>query len=309
MKKLLALTAFLMPGIIAGASQRLLPVTTFNTQIIIGLDSAAAPVMAYYGPVVKGNPAQATLSAEGSLPALYPVYGNYPEGESALSITMPDGNMTLDLVTAGEPVTEVDHNGNTLTTIPLADRHYPVTVTLNYLAYPKEDVIETWAEITNNGKKPVTMTRFESASLPFRSDDAWMTSLYGTWANEGRVNTERLTPGMKVIQNKDGVRNSHTSHAEVMLSLDGKPAETSGRVIGAALLYGGNYRLRTVTDDHGTHRFFAGIHPDESPGDSCRARLSSPPRSRSHIPTMAWVRSAATSTVGVVSIISPTGLR
>lgn len=80
MKKLLALTAFLMPGIIAGASQRLLPVTTFNTQIIIGLDSAAAPVMAYYGPVVKGDPAQATLSAEGSLPALFPVYGNYPEG-------------------------------------------------------------------------------------------------------------------------------------------------------------------------------------------------------------------------------------
>lgn len=265
MKKLLALTAISLPALIAGASQRLVPVSTFNTQIIIGVDSAAAPSLVYYGPAVRGDLRQAAMAApQGERQAAYPVYGNYPEGESALSVTMPDGNMTLDLIPAGEPNTECDHNGNTLTTIPLADRHYPVSVTLNYLAYPKEDVIETWADITNNGKKPVTMTRFESGTLPFRSDNAWMTSLYGTWANEGRVNNERLTPGMKVIQNKDGVRNSHTSHAEVFLSLDGKPAETSGRVIGAALLYGGNYRLRTVTDDHGGHRFFAGIHPDES---------------------------------------------
>jgi len=265
MKKFLALTAIAIPAATLGASPRLLPVTTFNSQIVLRLDSAAAPSIVYYGPAVNGDLGQILKAApEGENTAAYPVYGNYPEGESALSLTMPDGNMTLDLVLAGEPGSEVDNDGNTLTTIPLADRHYPVAVSLNYLAYPKEDVIETWVEIRNNGKKPVNMTRFESGMLPFRSTDAWLTSLYGTWANEGRVNNEKLTPGMKVIQNKDGVRNSHTSHAEVMVSLDGKPSETSGRVIGAALLYGGNYRLRVVTDDHGRHQFFAGIHPDES---------------------------------------------
>lgn len=51
---------------------------------------------------------------------------------------------------------------------------------------------------------------------------------------------------MEVIQNKDGVRNSHTAHAEVMFSLDGRPQENGGRVIGAALCYGGNYKLRTI---------------------------------------------------------------
>lgn len=173
MKKLLALTAISLPALIAGASQRLVPVSTFNTQIIIGVDSAAAPSLVYYGPAVRGDLRQAALAAlQGERQAAYPVYGNYPEGESALSVTMPDGNMTLDLIPAGEPKTECDHNGNSLTTIPLADRHYPVSVTLNYLAYPKEDVIETWADITNNGKKPVTMTRFESGTLPFRSDNA-----------------------------------------------------------------------------------------------------------------------------------------
>lgn len=263
-RKFLFAGAFLA-NVAAWATPEYVPVSTFNTSLILQLDSAAAPALVYYGPAVKGDLAQIAASApEDGKTDAYPVFGNYPERESALSMTMPDGNMTLELVPAGEPKTEVDHNGNTVVSIPLADRHYPVAVTLNYRAFPKEDIIETWTEITNKGKKPVTLTRFDSGTIPFRSTDAWLTSLYGTWANEGRVNTEPLTPGMKIIQNKDGVRNSHTSHAEVMMSLDGKPRETSGRIIGAALVYGGNYRLRVSTDDHGRHQFFAGIHPEES---------------------------------------------
>lgn len=62
---------------------------------------------------------------------------------------------------------------------------------------------------------------------------------------------------MTVIKNKDGVRNSHTSHAEVMFSLDGKPQENTGRVIGAALCYTGNYKLKIDTDDSDYHQFYA----------------------------------------------------
>ena len=69
---------------------------------------------------------------------------------------------------------------------------------------------------------------------------------------------------MKVIKNKDGVRNSHTAHAEVMLSLDGKPQENKGDVIGAALCYTGNYKLRIDTDDSDYHHFFAGINEENS---------------------------------------------
>ena len=69
---------------------------------------------------------------------------------------------------------------------------------------------------------------------------------------------------MKVIKNKDGVRNSHTAHAEVMFSLDGKPQENSGSVIGAALCYTGNYKLRIDTDNGEYHHFFAGINEENS---------------------------------------------
>ena len=54
------------------------------------------------------------------------------------------------------------------------------------------------------------------------------------------------------------------SHAEVMISLDGKARENSGRVIGAALCYGGNYKLLFETDNSDFHRMIAGINEQNS---------------------------------------------
>ena len=76
--------------------------------------------------------------------------------------------------------------------------------------------------------KPVVLNQFASAYLPIRRGNVWLSSLYGSWANEGRLVQEPLEPGMKIIKNKDGVRNSHTAHAEVMFSLDGRPQENEG---------------------------------------------------------------------------------
>ena len=91
-----------------------------------------------------------------------------------------------------------------------------------------------------------------------------MSSFYGSWANEARLVEEPLTAGQKQIVNKDGTRNAHTSHGEVMFSLDGKARENQGQVIGAAICYSGNYRLKVVTDDTEYHYFFAGIDEDNS---------------------------------------------
>ena len=69
---------------------------------------------------------------------------------------------------------------------------------------------------------------------------------------------------MKVIKSHEGVRNSRFDHSEVMFSLDGKPQENTGRTIGAALCYGGNYKLRIDTDETDSHHFFAGINEEDS---------------------------------------------
>ena len=70
-----------------------------------------------------------------------------------------------------------------------------------------------------------------------------------TWGTETRITTEPLTSGMKVIKNMDGVRNGLGEHSEVMFSLDGKPQENSGRVIGAVLCWGGRTKIRIDSDD------------------------------------------------------------
>ncbi len=176
--------------------------------------------------------------------------------------THSDGSLATELLV--ETVSQSIENGAQITRVRLKDTVYPFYVTICWRAYQDVDMIETWTEIENLEKKPVTLTRFDSGFLPVRRGEVWLSHLTGTWANEGRLVQEPLNAGVKLIKNKDGVRNSHTSHAEVMFSLDGKPQENTGRVIGAALCYSGNYELRIDTGDTDWHQFFAGINPDNS---------------------------------------------
>ena len=192
----------------------------------------------------------------------YPAYGIYPQGEAALSVTHADGNRTTQLEVVDVKSTETD--GATVTTVIMKDKFYPFEVKVNYKVRPGYDVIETWTDILNNENGNVTLNRFMSGYLPIRYGDVWMSSLYGTWANEAELTEAPLTHGVKLIKNKDGVRNSHTAHGEVMFSLDGKPQENTGRIIGAALCYPGNYKLFVDTDDSDFHHFFAGINEENS---------------------------------------------
>ncbi|MBQ8949010.1 MAG: alpha-galactosidase, partial [Prevotella sp.] len=188
----------------------------------------------------------------------YPAYGLNTPAEAALAMRHADGNMSTALY-----VTGVERQGD-VTRILLKDPVYPTSVALCYKAYADEDMIETWTEITNGEAKPVTLTQFASICLPIRRGDVWLSHFYGSWANEARLVEEPILPGEKVIKNKDGTRNSHTDHAEVMFSLDGKGQENTGDVIGAALCYSGNFQLKIDTDDTEYHYFFAGINPDNS---------------------------------------------
>lgn len=238
--------------------------TTPSTSLILDAEKGGPFRFLYYGDKLSASDI-ANLTAAGAVNRdAYPVYGNYPQGEAALSVTHPDGNMTLDMEVADIKTSADEADGSTVTTVSMRDKVYPLTLDVNYRTWPGEDVIETWVDITNNGKGTVTLNRFMSGYLPVRYGDVWLSSLYGSWANEGRLNQEPLRHGVKMIKNKDGARNSHTSHAEIMLSLDGKPMENTGRTIGAALCYSGNYKLFIDTDDSKYHHFFAGINEENS---------------------------------------------
>lgn len=238
-------------------------VQTKGMSLVIDVENGKHPTFVYFGHRISdADIANLTTPGNYSHQEIYLPYGPAPQAEPAFAARHYDGNMSTELNAVGYD--QRQDGTSTVTTIHLKDPQYALTVDVNYRAYKDVDMIETWTDIKNGEKGTVTLTDFYSGCLPIRRGNVWLSSLYGSWANEGRVDEEPLTAGDKVIRNSDGTRNSHTSHAEVMFSLDGKAKENSGDVIGAALCYSGNYKLKIITDDSEYHRFIAGIDPENS---------------------------------------------
>ena len=255
-----ALIGMSMPAIVKA---EIVDISTPKTSLILDAEKGGGLRLLHYGNRMESTDI-ATLKDAGAINRnAYPVYGILPQGEAAMSVTHADGNMTTDVEVTGINTTTAP-DGAKITTIAMRDKVYPFDLNINYRTYPGEDVIETWVDVTNNEKGTVRLNRFMSGYLPVRYGDVWLSQLYGSWANEGKLSQTPLNHGVRMIKNKDGVRNSHTSHAEIMLSLDGKPQENTGRTIGAALEYSGNYKLFIDTDDSDYHHFFAGINEENS---------------------------------------------
>ena len=263
MKKinLLWMLIFLLLSLGKGLAQQLHLVTP-NTSLVLSAQEGDELKFLYYGNKMADVDRNNLWEATSSTHAAYPVYGLNCPSESALAVVHADGNMTLQLLV--DKITMTEDDVATVAKITLKDKVYPFYVNVCYKAYKQVDIVETWTEISHAEKKNVTLNRFASAYLPIRRGDVWLSHLYGSWANEGNLMQEPLKAGVKMIKNKDGVRNSHTAHAEVMFSLDGKPQENSGNTIGAALCYSGNYKLFIDTDDSEYHHFYAGINEENS---------------------------------------------
>ena len=249
----------MMAAVVAVAQVR---IATPGTEMVLKAQQGEELQIQYFGGKLSDDDVKVLEAAGVANHNAYPPYGLWCASEASLCVTHADGN--LSTVLKVEQVSVEEEPTAEVTRIRLKDTVYPFYVTVCYRAYRDVDMIETWTEIENLEKKPVKLTRFDSGYLPFRVGDVWMSHLHGTWAAEGRLVQEPLERGMKVIKNKDGTRNSHTDHAEVMFSLDGKPQENAGRVIGAALCYSGNYELRVDTRDTDYHQFYAGINPDNA---------------------------------------------
>ena len=249
-----ALALMMLSG---AANAENISVSTPKTSLVVDATKGGAFKFVYYGDKLTDADI-ATLQAGGTAGKdAYPVYGMIGESAAALSVRHADGNMTLQM-DVDSYTTTTEKNAKVLK-VKLKDRVYPFYVTVCYRAYNDVDIIEMWTEINNGEKSTVTLSQFDSAYLPIRRGNVWMSHFYGAWANEAQLSEEELKPGTFIIDNHDGTRNAQTSRGEVMFSLDGKGQENTGRVIGAAICYSGNYKLRTVTDESEYHQFFAGI--------------------------------------------------
>ena len=248
---LLALCTLLVP--MSKLSAKDVFVNTPKTTLMLSVNEGSTPRIHYYGSRINPNQAQEIYDAMSINYDAYPAFGRNSFDETALSVTHADGNMSTELAITGS------RQEGDLTIISLKDKKYEFFVDLYYKANDKSDVIETWTVILNGEKKPIRLEQYASGVMTLRQEGAWITHFHGTWGAEGQMTEEPLTAGLKNIVCHDGVRGGMDDRAEVMISLDGKPQENSGRVIGAALCWTGNYKLRLETRGKYRHTLIAGI--------------------------------------------------
>ena len=272
MKKYSLLLLSLLPAMALADKVEL---RTPNNSFVIELNKGAEPQFLYYGPSLKSQDIEnleKANDANWSRADLYPAYGaTHTQNEVCLAMRHSDGNMSTQMLIDSwneSNVNDLAPNGakriGQLLTITLCDPLYPITVNLYYLAYDDVDMIESWTDITNGEKKPVTLTKFYNHLLPVRRGNVYWTHFNGSWASEAQLVELPLANGLAEVKNKDGLRNATTDRNEIMLSLDGPARENEGDVIGAALCYSGNFRITIDTDESDYHQYFAGINPDNS---------------------------------------------
>ncbi len=272
MKKYTLLLLSLLPAMALADKVEL---RTPNNSFVIELNKGAEPQFLYYGPSLKSQDIEnleKANDANWSRADLYPAYGaTHTQNEVCLALRHSDGNMSTQMLIDSwneSNVNDFAPNGakrtGQLLTIALRDPLYPITVNLYYLAYDDVDMIESWTDINNGEKKPVTLTQFYNPLLPIRRGNVYWTHFNGSWASEAQLVELPLANGLAEVKNKDGLRNATTDRNEIMLSLNGPARENEGDVIGAALCYSGNFRITIDTDESDYHQYFAGINPDNS---------------------------------------------
>lgn len=189
----------------------------------------------------------------------YPTAGTEDYFEPALGVVHADGNMTTYLYYVDSSTEPVE--GGTLTRINLRDDKYPLSVTLNYVVYPKENVIKTWTEISHSENNPVTLPQYASGTLYFKEPEYWLTEFSSDWAKEAQMSSQQLQFGKKVLDSKLGTRAALHAEPFFEIGLNGPVRENSGQVLMGTIAWTGNFRFTFEVDNVGNLRVIPGINP------------------------------------------------
>lgn len=235
-------------------------VSTPNTSLVFKAEKGEKSIFQYYGSKIDSISDVYNAGLNMGVETC-PAFGLNTNFEKIVAITQPDGNMSFDL--AVDRVEQQSDENGAQTVIVLKDKVYPVEIKQYFKTFNHSDVISTWIEIVNQGKKPVTLYQFASAYLPVFRAENWISHMHGTWAAEHFMEEEMLTNGQKIIMNKYALDNTKTDNPSFMISLDGKLNERTGEVIGGTLAWTGNYKIKfTANNERVT--VTAGINEENS---------------------------------------------
>lgn len=197
----------------------------------------------------------------GTDPHAYLAAGGSSYREPALRVTHSDGDLNTELAYVGHQREELSGGNVVRTTITMQDKKLPLVVELVVTAYREENVFTQKVNITNRQKRDVVLHNFYSSYLPVRAKKYYLNSFHGAWAQEMFMEESLLNHGVKSIENRMGVRTTHTENPSFVLALDMPLNEHAGDAIGGALAWSGNYKLNFQVDEFDILGITAGMNP------------------------------------------------
>ena len=228
----------------------------------------------------------------GTDPHAYYASGGTGYREPALRVTHSDGDLNTELAYMGHQQRKLAGGNVTETTITMQDKKQPLIVELVIKAYIRENVFTQRVIIKNKQRSSVVLHNFYSSYLPIRAKSYYLNSFHGAWAQEMFMEESQLNHGIKTIENKMGVRTTHTENPSFILALDMPLNENEGDAIGGSLAWSGNYKLNFQIDEFEILSITAGMNPYAS-------EYSLAPDETFHTPEMIYTYS--TSGAGGVS--------
>ncbi len=241
-------------------------ITTDHTQLVLQVNSQKRLCQTYLGERLSGQTdlsglsmPQAGLSSSciRGLEA-YPVMGTEDYYEPTFEIRHADGNPTSVL-----KYQQHSQQGD-LTSIVLRDEVYPVEVTLYYKVFPKEDIIQQWAEIRHDEKGKVYLGRYASSMLYFEAPNYYLNEFASDWAKEMQMLDQELKFGKKVVDSRLGTRANLMAQPFFEVGLGGPVRENEGTVLMGTLGWTGNFRFTFEVDNQHVLRVVSGINHDAS---------------------------------------------
>ncbi|UCJ09126.1 alpha-galactosidase [Chitinophaga pendula] len=265
-KKTLSILLFLIAVLQTAVKSETIHVSTRETELVLQTAQNGRLYQLYLGARLSKPEEYANLTAtmkarsDGQAWEVYPVSGTETYFEPAFGIRHNDGNPATVLTYVSHDQRKISDDV-TETVITMKDVLYPVQVKLYYRAYSRDNVIESWTEISHKEKRAVNINRYASSILYWKRSSYFLTEFSGDWAKEANMSTTPLSFGKKVVDTKLGARaNMHVSPF-FTVGLGDTPREQEGQVLMGTLGWTGNFSFTFEVDNEHNLRVVSGINP------------------------------------------------
>ena len=202
----------------------------------------------------------------------FPEYGTTDFRHPAICLRQENGSRITDFVYVshqivdGKPAleglpatyTETQTEAKTLI-LTLRDEVTEVEVQLFYTIFADWPVIARSSKVINQGRETCYLESLASLSLDLPDADYDWLQLSGAWARERHIKERPLQQGIQSIESTRGISSPH--HNPFVALKRPETTELSGPVLGAALVYSGNFLIQAEVDTYDVTRLQLAINP------------------------------------------------